>query len=377
MYPLAKSIDQWTESDLDHLVEEKTQETVVLEFKRELSLDKPSQKKEVAKDICALANTSGGWIVYGIDEERSSGNAGLASRVCPFDAGDLASRIENIVHSAIAPAPKVRVRTVLCTLGACIVVRVEASSLGVHQVVGYDDFRFYRRTDFAARPMLEPEVRDAFARVAGLARRAEEQVSALETAASRCIPGARLFVALVSDIQTDVLDPSALLRSDRMRASLHYSTRDHLVPDSQGLTANPGSVWVHCSRNACFAMAQGWEQNELHPNHVLNELKELFEFGRATCNDFGIHSSWHLALSLRFASPIPLSSHSMRPLAGGRPVLSESFIVPVTHAELLHDWEPAAARAMRRMYQVFGRADCPLFDTEGKITQLVRTNLGL
>jgi len=54
-----------TLEDIQKLIENKIEESLTLEYKRELSRN----NKEIAKDISAFANTSGGVIIYGIEEK--------------------------------------------------------------------------------------------------------------------------------------------------------------------------------------------------------------------------------------------------------------------------------------------------------------------
>ncbi len=42
-----------------------------MDFKVSLPLDKPSQRKELAKDICCFANSQGGHLVIGVDKDRT------------------------------------------------------------------------------------------------------------------------------------------------------------------------------------------------------------------------------------------------------------------------------------------------------------------
>jgi predicted RNA-binding Zn-ribbon protein involved in translation (DUF1610 family) len=44
-----------------------------LEFKREISLESETEKSEFAKDVSALANTSGGYILFGKEDKRQGG----------------------------------------------------------------------------------------------------------------------------------------------------------------------------------------------------------------------------------------------------------------------------------------------------------------
>jgi len=67
---MQKPIDSVTIEDLRGLVANRVSEGRSLEYKEALPGGGSGEKKEFLADVSALANTSGGWILYGIIEER-------------------------------------------------------------------------------------------------------------------------------------------------------------------------------------------------------------------------------------------------------------------------------------------------------------------
>jgi len=61
--------------DLNRIVEQRLQETPRLEFKRQLP--EPGKNEDMAKDLAAMANTEGGVIVYGIEQDKMGRAKGL------------------------------------------------------------------------------------------------------------------------------------------------------------------------------------------------------------------------------------------------------------------------------------------------------------
>ena len=51
----------------------KNQESVTLDFKREINLQSSEEKREFAKDVSAFANTKGGHIVFGKEDPKKGG----------------------------------------------------------------------------------------------------------------------------------------------------------------------------------------------------------------------------------------------------------------------------------------------------------------
>jgi len=62
---------EWEEQDIQALIHEQRRENFQLEYKRSDSLAKTDPRKtEISKDVSAMANSAGGIIVYGIDEQK-------------------------------------------------------------------------------------------------------------------------------------------------------------------------------------------------------------------------------------------------------------------------------------------------------------------
>ena len=93
---MAKSVSQWDASDLQALIGQ--EETSNLEFKRSDALDNTDgNKRELAKDVSAMANAAGGVIVYGIEEKDNLADA--------LDQGTMQTKewIDQLLTSNIEP----------------------------------------------------------------------------------------------------------------------------------------------------------------------------------------------------------------------------------------------------------------------------------
>jgi predicted HTH transcriptional regulator len=59
----------WNEARLMKLIENEIEESLTLEYKSAEALDRTDfKKKEITKDVSAMANSAGGTIIYGIFE---------------------------------------------------------------------------------------------------------------------------------------------------------------------------------------------------------------------------------------------------------------------------------------------------------------------
>jgi len=86
--PIMKHYLSITEDDLHGLVKRQESEIVVQDFKRDApALASPSDKHEFLADVTSFANTAGGHIYYGIDEDK--GQAVSVAGVQPPDVDAL------------------------------------------------------------------------------------------------------------------------------------------------------------------------------------------------------------------------------------------------------------------------------------------------
>src|SRR6266702_803898 len=164
---IGKNLDAIAEEDLRSLVTLGIAEGITLEFKQQLDLENKEEKREACKDVSALANTAGGRIVYGVVERKSHG-PGVAEALHPLSDSGLRDRLGNVLLSGIHPRPRFRsVEVPAAAGGFYLVVEVYPSHAGdLHMVTGYDELRFYKRTDRGTYPMIEPEVREGYVRIA-------------------------------------------------------------------------------------------------------------------------------------------------------------------------------------------------------------------
>jgi len=158
--------DKWSIADLHNLIESQASESVTLEFKASCALEKTEgSRKELTKDISALANSAGGVIVYGIVEHQETHvakklDAGVNLKKIPREF------IDQVANGGIhAKVDGLRVR-VIDTEGLTeddhkyfVVVVPESHTAHMAQ-----NHCYYKRWGTEVRPMEDYEVRDVMAR---------------------------------------------------------------------------------------------------------------------------------------------------------------------------------------------------------------------
>ena len=154
---------EWTKAHINHIVQNRLPETARLEYKREMSLDTPRAKKEAAKDVSSMANSSGGRMIIGIKEEQQADGSRLPVGVQPITDGGLAKQLEDVLLSNTQPDLGPLIHPVEVDGGYCVVIDVEPSVMPVMVTSGGDN-RYYKRVNFQAVPMDEREVRERYER---------------------------------------------------------------------------------------------------------------------------------------------------------------------------------------------------------------------
>jgi hypothetical protein len=143
------------------LVDDHVVETELLEFKQQLHPSTEDGRRELAKDVCAFANAAGGAIVLGVAEDKK----GAATRVMPFEVGDLEERqVRSVLIAWAHPFPEVEVMAIGHEGKGLLVIVVAQSPWAPHAVGGPNDhyLSFPVRTGRQTRYLSEHELADRY-----------------------------------------------------------------------------------------------------------------------------------------------------------------------------------------------------------------------
>ncbi len=152
---------------IEQLLEDGQRESKTLDYKLALNIDKPDDRKELARDVIAFANTSGGDLVFGIEEDSAT-SAPTKIHGVPItetDEDGIQSRIHNILRDNITPrlSPQEEVHFVRgFERGPVVILRIKRSWQAPH-MLRLSDSRFYKRSPKGKYPMDRDEIRLAFA----------------------------------------------------------------------------------------------------------------------------------------------------------------------------------------------------------------------
>lgn len=159
-------MSNWTKHKLEHLITDKVEESLTLDYKRADSLNKNDDKKkfEITKDVVAFANSSGGVLIYGIAEPNDKAKRHLPERLDPVNRSEISKEwIEQIIQTIQPKIDGVVIEPVSIDEPqnlVCYVVEVPKSNTA-HQA---RDHIYYKRHNFNNLPMEDYEIRDVMNR---------------------------------------------------------------------------------------------------------------------------------------------------------------------------------------------------------------------
>ena len=155
----------WTESRLQNFITGKVEESLTIEYKSAEALDRSDyKKKEITKDISAMANAAGGLVIYGISEFSESEKRHLPEKITPVDRTEFSREwVEQIINAIRPRIDGIVIHSVNLSSGendAVYIIEIPQSSTA-HQA---SDHRYYKRFNFQSVPMEDYEVRDVMFR---------------------------------------------------------------------------------------------------------------------------------------------------------------------------------------------------------------------
>jgi len=157
--------EQWTKDRLELMIQDEVEESLTLEYKAADSLNKSdTKKKEMTKDVSAMANSAGGTIIYGIKEYDVDTKRHLPEKIDPVRRVDYSKEwIEQVLSNIDPRITDLIIHPVPINSADGNVAYVVEVPKGdtAHQA---QDLRYYKRYNFQSVPMHDYEVRDVMGR---------------------------------------------------------------------------------------------------------------------------------------------------------------------------------------------------------------------
>ena len=158
-------LQSWTEDRLLGLISGQIQESLTWEYKGCASFcNEGKAPNEIAKDVSSMANSAGGTIIYGMEEDKNHMPINLTG---VLETRKLSREwLEQIINSKInRTIDNIRIQPVKLNMtvpnSTVFVVEIPQSLKGPHMA---PDNKYYKRLNFMAVPMEDYEVRDTMRR---------------------------------------------------------------------------------------------------------------------------------------------------------------------------------------------------------------------
>jgi hypothetical protein len=159
---LGSGLEELQYAQLMSLITNQVPEAFDLDYKSEIYGSSDKDRRDAATDVAALANTAGGLLILGIDEDDQA-RASAAPGITLSEADE--RRIRQIVGSQVVPMPVidfVRVQDPDQPGHGLALIAVPRSPLAPHAVVVNEGLRYPKRNGATTRYLSEPEVAEAY-----------------------------------------------------------------------------------------------------------------------------------------------------------------------------------------------------------------------
>lgn len=383
---LPNVISDITKSHIDALLTDGISENHELDYKRELP-EGPDRRIGFLKDVTAFANTSGGDLVFGIEEERNSEgkHTGRAARILGVKGLDDNRKIklEQWIRAGIEP----RVYVQLCQIdgypdGPVLVVRVQKSWVGPHMVK--DEFRFWARANQGNFEMNALQVREAVLTSQSVAERVatfchkRTQEMQTEHATIPLVPEPAMVLHVVpiaslsrNDIDLQLAKGAVLpLRgggNERFNLDgwvVEYPSGPHIRSRSYVQVFRNGAI----EGVACYG-----DRNELPGLHMLRSLNSRLAQYISTIRKFGLPPPYSVHLTvigargrhIAFGDPSALSHELRTALDRDVLVLPSLWLEEADcHKPIESVWQPV----FDVLAQATNRERCPYYNSSNEWT---------
>lgn len=167
MYLNGIHVRELTTDHVARLITDQIEEHRQLDYKYALPGSSEEDRREFAKDVVAMANTSGGILLYGIQElEKNGAKTGIPSAVVATGErsnDEIVRRLTSMIQSNTdPPLTSCEVQVVPTTPGPVIAVGIPKSVLAPHGVKVGGAPQYWRRADRQNYPVSTNELRGLF-----------------------------------------------------------------------------------------------------------------------------------------------------------------------------------------------------------------------
>lgn len=383
-----------TEADLDGLIQRADSESLHLEYKQELDIDDTNDQRQrnrrqgFLKDVTAFANSGGGLLIYGVEEERDANGkpTGIPSQICGIDCanvGQLKQKIEGIISGGVDEPPygPLEMEGVLLKTGKYVLlIRVPMSLRAPHMVKLGGEQRFYRRINTGVEPMTASQIRDVALQSASIEERTAAQIKRRCSSLSQQHKGPFTVLHVVPLLQKPrLLDVTLTQTIARLKKAPFFGRQRHDLPDvgrhvlfGYEVSIRPNNqLWAYAlfRRNGIteFFNAYAIVQNDgiYRYEYIENDIHESLAFAMSLYHDL-LPLPAAVSVSLENVSLISWPDWSHFEVRKGGPLnLPNITPEPIVITELRDDYRPLMKPIWDVIWNAGGQQKCEGYDDNG------------
>lgn len=162
-----KPVSELTYEDIEVLTSSGEPESIILDYKKMVS-GLEHDKAELAKDVCAFANSQGGYLVIGVEERRGKPVHPPCGTGRMLERQKVEEWTEQVINSNIAQRVITNIKVIsiphsdLCILVIHVPVSIRMPHMVTYQRGNRYYRRYFKRHQYESLPAEEYEVREMF-----------------------------------------------------------------------------------------------------------------------------------------------------------------------------------------------------------------------
>ena len=338
-----------TLDDIQTLIENSVCENKNLDYKRELHIDTDSDKKEFLADISSFANSNGGDIIFGIEEDSAEKIPTKIVGIHYENDDVLVRKLEDFIRQSIQPIIlNIEYKVIEIVNNKCIlIIRIPQSLIAPHRVEykGYN--KFFTRNNKGKYQMDVNELRLSFNSGIDLEKRIEDfkmsrYYEILSNKYNKLIADSPIFVihyiplsSLNDTTRLSINDiRQAMNKANSMALGYGYSKRITLDGIAMDYKENERSSFALYKNNGIIEKAttnfykKEYTVTSIHPNPVIDMINE-YQILNKVISDFNEVKEYYITVGIN--APIIITCAILN---------AQGFTIPT------RDW-----------YEILGRID--------------------
>jgi hypothetical protein len=381
---IPKRLDDIDEETLASLLSNAVSEGRTIEYKRQLPSNSDGDKKEFLADVSSFANSGGGDLLFGVEEDDGVPIKIVGIQPTDFDLE--IRRLDSIIASGLAPRIRYATRVVKCHNGrASLIVRVDRNWIGPHRVIFKGHDKFYGRNSAGKYPLDVDELRAAFTLPATVTERIRafrtDRIIAISSGDTpvplpetpkivlHCIPIESFSGQPSYDLLSFYSDPTKL---GPMAARGGWNRRLNLEGLVVFAGADPSLVYTQLFRNGVIEavnahyLAPRYKEDLAIPSIAYEEVvNDYLPICFETLKKMGANAPVLVALTFTSTRGLYMGVDDFG-LVQGYPIQADTIVVP---AGMVSDFSTPPGKILKPMFDLVWNA-CGLpasrnFDSEG------------